>query len=186
MSGVRRITVRTAQELIAHEAIVREAYRDSQNIWTWGVGVTSRSGHAVERYIDKPQTLARVIAIFAWLLSEKYAPDVERAFKGKNLTEAQFAAALSFHYNTGAILRASWVKSWCAGDVARARAEFMQWRKPPEIVARRQAECDLFFEGRWSATGLATVYPVRKPSYRPDFARPERVDIRAALVEALA
>jgi GH24 family phage-related lysozyme (muramidase) len=175
------VTARIAAELIDHEAIVREAYRDSKGIWTWGVGVTDASGHRVGRYRDNPQSIARCLEIYIWLLNERYAPAVRAAFAGHTLTEAQFAAALSFHYNTGAIGRASWVRLWKAGDIDGARRAFMEWRKPPEIVERRQKECDLFFDGRWSGSGKATVWPVRKPSYRPDWGNGVRIDVTAEL-----
>lgn len=179
--GPFTITPRVAAELVGHEAIVREAYLDSASVWSWGVGVTNASGHRVDRYRDNPQSIARCLEIYVWLLREKYAPAVRKAFAGHDLTEAQFAAALSFHYNTGAIARASWVKLWKAGDIAGARRAIMEWRTPPEIVERREKERDLFFDGKWSASGKATVWPVRKPSYRPDWKNPQHVDVTADL-----
>ena len=181
-----KITVRMMQEIISHEAIICEAYKDSVGVWTWGVGVTTRSGHAVERYKDNPQPVARVIEIFEWLLREKYAPDVDRAFRGKDLTEAQYCAALSFHYNTGAIGRASWVAAFLAGNRDKARAEIMNWTKPKELWERRRKERDLFFDGTWTGDGKATVFQVRKPSYAPSWSSAKRVDVTGALVEALA
>lgn len=178
------LTVRVAMELVHHEAIVREAYRDSVGVWTWGVGITDASGHSVMRYKDNPQSIAKCLEVYLRALRERYVPGVNRAFQGFALTEAQFAAALSFHYNTGAIERADWVRLWKAGKEDAAHAAFMHWRKPPEIIGRRTQERDLFFDGRWSGDGTAIVYPVRKPSYQPDFRRAERVDVRAAL-EAL-
>lgn len=180
------LTARVALELVGHEAIVQEAYRDSKGIWTWGIGVTDKSGHSVARYKDNPQSIAHVLAVYVWLLRTNYVPDVLKAFDGFPLTEAQFAAALSFHYNTGAILRASWVSKVRAGDREAARRSFMEWRNPPEIVQRRQAECDLFFDGKWSQDGKATVYPVRKPSYTPNWGAAKRVDISADMAKALA
>lgn len=183
--GSSDITERVAMELVQHEAIVQEAYKDSQGIWTWGVGVTSASGHSVERYKDNPQPLAKCLAIYVWLLREKYAPAVRQAFSGRELTESQFAAALSFHYNTGAIERASWVKTWLTGGLAKAKEQFLEWRRPPAIMQRRRAEADLFFHGKWSSGGLAAVYPVLKPSYRPNFGAGKMVDVRDALKEAM-
>lgn len=185
VAAVSAVTERIALELIAHEAIVQEAYKDSVGVWTWGVGVTSASGHSVERYKDNPQTIQRCLEVYVWLLNEKYAPDVLKAFGDRKLTEAQFGAALSFHYNTGAIGRATWVKSWLAGREDEARAKFMEWKKPAAIIERRQKECDLFFDGKWSANGYATVYPVRKPSYAPDWSGAKKVDIRADLKDAM-
>jgi lysozyme len=175
------LTARGAAELVGHEAIVLEAYKDSRGIWTWGIGVTDASGHTVERYIDNRQPVAHCLEIFVWLLRTKYLPDVIRAFHGSPLSEAQLAAALSFHYNTGAIGHASWVALWVSGDAVASRAAFMQWRNPPSIIARRQKECDLFFNATWSGDGKATVYPVLKPSYQPDFRHPARIPVLAPL-----
>lgn len=175
------LTARAAIELIGHEAIVREAYKDSRGIWTWGIGVTDASGHMVERYIDQPQALEQCLTIFIWLLRTKYLPAVVQAFEDHVLTEAQLAAALSFHYNTGAILHASWVTLWRSGDVAGAEDAIMQWHSPASIIPRREKERDLFFDGTWSNDGKATVFPVLKPSYQPDFHHPTRVDVAGAL-----
>lgn len=179
------ITMRIAMELISHEAIVPEAYKDSVGVWTWGVGVTSASGHSVERYKDNPQTIQRCLEIYVWLLRTKYGPAVTKAFAGSPLTEAQFGAALSFHYNTGAIASADWVDSWNAGKVDQARSEFMNWRKPASIIERRAKERGLFFDGIWTGDGKATVYDVSKPSYSPKWASARRVDISAALAAAM-
>lgn len=182
IAGVTDVTLKGAAELIGHEAIVLEAYKDSVGVWTWGIGVTNKSGHTVyPRYKDNPQTIERCLEIFLWLLREKYAPDVRAAFEGHYLTEAQFAAALSFHYNTGKISQASWVAQWKSGNISAARASFMEWRKPSSIIERRQKECDLFFDGKWTNDGKATVYPVAKPSYSPAWSKGTRVDIMPAL-----
>jgi lysozyme len=181
-----RLTARAAMELISHEAIVPEAYKDSVGVWTWGIGVTNASGHTVyPRYKDNPQSIRKCLEVFIWLLCERYIPAVEKAFAGKPLTEAQFAAALSFHYNTGAIAKADWVAKWKRGDVIGARAAIMNWRKPPEIIPRREKERDLFFEAKWSSDGKATVYPVKKPSYSPDWRAARRVDVLPVLQELL-
>lgn len=175
-----RIDADVAIELASHEGLVRQAYRDSKGIWTWSIGITSMSGHAVERYIDKPQTLEHCLAIYVWAL-EKYAADVRKAFAAKPLNKHQFAAALSFHYNTGAISRASWVKKWLAGDVAGARKAFMDWRKPVEIIPRRQKERDLFFDGKWSNAGTVTEYTRLTASGTPVWSSAVRTNIRPAM-----
>lgn len=171
------LTPRIAALIAAKEGLVREAYKDSKGIWTWALGVTNASGHQVHpRYLDNPQPIERCLEVSLWLMAERYLPAVQRAFAGHDLTEAQLGAALSFHWNTGAILTASWVKLWKAGEIAKARRSFMSWNKPAEIVPRRQAECDLFFDGTWPSLAC-TVYPVRKPGYTPDWRRGERIDL---------
>lgn len=183
------LTERAALELIEHEAIVLEAYYDNAKppVLTWGIGVTSRSGHSVDRYKDKPQTIQRVLEIFVWLLRTNYMPAVLRAFKGRALTEHQFAAALSFHYNTGAIEETSWVKLWLAGKTAEAR-EFLEthYLNGGDLTKRRKLEAALFFDGKWTTDGRATVLGVRKPSYKPDWGNARTVDIREDLRRAMA
>lgn len=175
------ITSQVALELASHEGIVRQAYKDSVGVWTWSIGITSASGHSVERYIGKPQTIEECLRAYVWAL-EKYAADVRKAFAPKPLNEAQFAAALSFHYNTGAIGRASWVKRWLAGDVTGAMKAFMDWSKPAEIVPRRQKERDLFFSGKWSNNGTVTEYTRVKAGGQIDWNSAKKVNITAAML----
>lgn len=171
-----KITSRVALELASHEGLVRQAYKDSVGMWTWSIGITSMSGHSVERYIGDPQPMERCLEVYVWAL-EKYAADVRQAFGHRVLSEAQFAAALSFHYNTGSIAKATWVKKWLAGDVAGAKKSFMDWRKPVEIIPRRQKECDLFFKGLWSNNGTVTEYTRVKAGGQIDWSSAKRVNI---------
>lgn len=64
-------------------------------------------------------------------------------------SQAQFDALVSFHYNTGAIARATLTRKHIAGDFAGAAAEFDRWvraggRVLPGLVRRRKAEADLY------------------------------------------
>lgn len=179
------LTVRGMGELVGHEAIVQEAYKDSEGVWTWSVGITAYSGLDVAQYKDNPQPIAVCLAAFVDRVRRRYLPAVMNAFNGHTLSEAQIAAALSFHFNTGAIERADWVSLWKAGKVAEARIAFMNWRKPAAIISRREKERDLFFDGEWSGNGTALVIPVSKPSYQPAFSKAKRVDITQALKEAM-
>ncbi len=165
-----------AMEIASHEAIIRQAYKDSVGVWTWSVGLTSASGHDVARYIGKPQPLLHCLAIYIWAL-EKYANEVREAFADHRLSKAQFAAALSFHWNTGAIRRASWVRKWKAGDIRAARRAFMDWRKPREIVPRRRKECDLFFSGKWTNDGRITEYRRLTRRSTPDWSSAVRIEV---------
>lgn len=175
---MRELTPRIALELIAHEGIVTEAYKDSVGVWTWSVGVTDASGHRVfPRYKDKPQPLEHCIGVYLWLLREKYLPAVLAAFGPHDPTEAELGAAMSFHWNTGAIARASWIGRFADGDTAGARKAMLDWARPASLLARRKKEQALFFGGKWSHDGNAVVYRVAKPSYQPSGGK--RVDVRA-------
>lgn len=181
---MRDITEKAALEIVAHEGIVPEAYRDSVGVWTWSVGITDASGHHVMRYKDNPQPLEKCLAVYLWLLRTKFLPAVLQAFGNHEPTEAQLTAALSFHWNTGAIGRATWIKSFVAGRVADAEAQIMNWTRPASLTERRRRERDLFFDGVWTGDGTALVYDVAKPSYKP--VRPHRVPIGDAIAVALA
>lgn len=177
-----KITAQMAAEIVGHEAIVLEAYRDSEGVWTWGIGVTDASGHSVMRYKDNPQTIEKVLQIYIWLLETNYAPDVRREFAGCMMTEAEFTAALSFHYNTGAILRTEWTDLAKEGKRKAAR-DFLEshYLNGGDLLERRKDEAALFFDGKWSNDGKTTVWPVKKPSYRPDWGNGKRIDILTPL-----
>ncbi len=180
---MRTLTPRIVGEILSHEGLVREAYRDSQGIWTWSVGITDSSGHRVAPYRDNPQPLERCLEIYLWLLTTRYLPAVLKAFGSHVPSEHELAAALSFHYNTGGIARAEWLRRYVAGDREEARRAFLAWSRPREIIPRRRRERDLLFDGAWSGDGKCMVYEVAKPSYRPVKGR--RIEVAATLARLL-
>jgi len=58
---------------------------------------------------------------------DRYAAEVSRALGDAPTSQHQFDALASFHYNTGAIQRATLTKKHIAGDHAGAQAEFGRW-----------------------------------------------------------
>ncbi|MGE0845935.1 MAG: lysozyme [Flavobacteriaceae bacterium] len=185
-----RIDFDTAMEVASHEAVVRQAYRDSGGKWTWSVGLTSATGHDVERYIGKPQSLAHCLRVYVWAL-DNYAEGVRRAFAGCPLTREQFAAAVSFHWNTGKIATASWVRHFRAGDMARAERAFKLYNKDGGrvsrgLVARRAKEADLLFRGKWSHGSTMTEYTRLTAKATPVWSSARRVEVAGILREALA
>lgn len=80
---------------------------------------------------------------------ERYAADVARALGEAPRSQAQFDALVSFHYNTGAIARATLTKRHLSGDWNGARAEFARWNRAggrvmAGLVRRRRAEAQLY------------------------------------------
>ncbi|MEO1222281.1 MAG: lysozyme [Pseudomonadota bacterium] len=80
---------------------------------------------------------------------KRYADDVTRAIGDAPTSQAQFDAMVSFHYNTGAIDRATLTKKHVAGDFVGAAAEFARWNKAggrvlKGLVRRRAAETQLY------------------------------------------
>ncbi|MCX9146600.1 lysozyme [Erythrobacter sp. WG] len=180
------LSERMLLEIAEHEGLVLEAYLDSVGVLTWGFGVTDKSGHKVDRYRGKRSTVVRAIEVYEWLLRTRYLPQVIAAFRGRTLTEAQLTAALSFHWNTGAIGQADWVQSFLLGRRDKAWTEFMNWSRPREIIARRKAERDLFFDGRWSGDGVVTMYERVRANGIPDWGSARPIDIRDEVRAALA
>lgn len=180
------LSERMLLEIAEHEGLVLEAYLDSVNVWTWGFGVTDKSGHRIGRYRRNRSTIERAVEVFEWLLRTKYLPEVIAAFKGRELTEAQLTAALSFHWNTGAIGQADWVQSFLLGRRDKAWTEFLHWSRPREIIARRKAERDLFFDGRWSGDGVVLMYDQVRASGTIVWSSAQQIDIRDEVRAALA
>ncbi len=79
----------------------------------------------------------------------RYARDVANAVGAAPTTPAQFDALTSFHYNTGAIAKATLTKLHRTGRFDAARAEFGKWinasgRVMPGLVKRRAEEARLY------------------------------------------
>ena len=82
----------------------------------------------------------------------RYAMDVDRALGDAPTTQAQFDALVSFHYNTGAIARATLTRKHASGDHAGAQAEFARWNRAGGrvlngLMRRRAAEAALYGKG---------------------------------------
>jgi lysozyme len=79
----------------------------------------------------------------------RYANDVARALGSAPTSQGQFDAMVSFHYNTGAIARATLTRKHIAGDYQGAAAEFARWNRAGGrvlrgLVRRREAEAALY------------------------------------------
>lgn len=149
--------------LALHEGIVPAPYKDSVGVWTYGIGHTLGAGYPDPAKMQRGMpsnldaALRDVLDLFRRDLP-KYEAGVNRAVKVP-ITQAQFDALVSFHYNTGAIGRASFVKRLNAGDEVGAAAGMMAWSKPASIIDRRKAEQKLFAKGIYP-TGTVPVWKV--------------------------
>lgn len=146
-------------EILSHEAIVPSPYRDSVGVWTIGVGHTAAAGK------PNPQTMENGVELPIPELIDLFRRDLVKYEDGVNkavtvpLKQHEFDALVSFHFNTGAIGRASFVKKLNAGDRAGAAAGMLEWKKPAEIIKRRTAEMKLFRDGKYSNDGKVSIYP---------------------------
>jgi len=170
-------------EIASHEGIVTSPYRDSVGVWTVGIGHTASAGSPNPAIDRREFSIAEIMEIFARDIA-RFERRVNRAFKVK-LKQHEFDAAVSFDFNTGGIFRASWVKDINAGNRTAAKKAFMRWRKPPEIIPRRQKECDLFFKGRYTSGGKANSYPA-SPGGRVLWRKGRVVDVGALMADTIA
>ena len=79
----------------------------------------------------------------------RYAAEVAAALGAAATSQSQFDAMVSFHYNTGAIARATLTRRHIAGDRSGAAREFARWtRAGGRVLAglerRRAAEAALY------------------------------------------
>ena len=123
-----------------------EAYPDPATgaaPWTIGWGATGagiREG-VVWTQAECDARLARDL--------ERYSRDVTKAVGTAPTSQNQFDALVSFHYNTGAIAKASLTRFHVAGRFGDAAAEFGKWvnaagKRLPGLVRRRSAEAKLY------------------------------------------
>lgn len=146
-TDVQHISEQGLNDLILSEGLKTRAYRDSVGVWTIGYGHAATSGRAPVPKAGMTITKAEAMEILKRDLAEAYEPAVRKALGP--VPQNVFDGAVSFHFNTGGIAKASWVGKYKAGDMAGARKAFMQWRKPPEIVGRRTREAGLIFDGKY-------------------------------------
>lgn len=131
-----------------------EAYPDpgtGGEPWTIGWGATGRDIRAGTVW-SQAQCDARLDSDLA-----RFSAEVTATLNGAPTTQSQFDALVSFHYNTGAIARATLAKRHIAGDFEGARKEFSKWihagGKPLSgLRRRRDAEAELY---------SAVTYPIQ-------------------------
>jgi lysozyme len=119
--------------------------------WTIGWGATGRD-HVHGGRIG-PQTVWTQAQCDDRLTQDlvRYAADVARTLGDAPTTQAQFDALVSFHYNTGAIARATLTQKHLAGDFQGAAREFARWNRAggrvlKGLIRRRAAEAELYLQ----------------------------------------
>lgn len=140
------------------EGVVLRAYRDAVGVWTIGAGLTAASG-VITPKAGMVISGAEATTLLQRALREKYEPTVEVAMSVTSDASVarpkqhEFDAGVSFHWNTGAIRKATWVAAW------KARASrhdiftrLAAWNKGggrvlPGLVARRKREAEMLLDG---------------------------------------
>ncbi len=126
-----------------------EAYADpgtGGDPWTIGWGATGK-GIRKGTVWTQQQCDDRLAADLV-----RFAREVARALEEAPTSQAQFDALVSFHYNTGAIARATLTRLHKAGKFDAAAAQFGKWvhaggKRMTGLVRRRAAEARLYRNG---------------------------------------
>ena len=168
------LTDRGLLALVRHEGLVPGPYLDVKNVWTFGIGHTAAAGPPDPARMSRgmPTDLeAGIREAFRLFRADiiTYEAEVLRAVKVP-LEPHEFDALVSFHYNTGGIAKASLTRHLNAGNRAAATQGFMGWLRPAAIRSRREAERDLFRDGRYPI-GTIPIWSVDHNG-RVDFSRP--------------
>lgn len=132
------------------------AYPCPAGIWTIGAGLTAASG-VVKPHAGmtiSPEESDRLLAL---ALERNYEPAVRRVMP--DAKQHEFDAGVGFHFNTGAIARATWVKRWLVRDWKGTETAFKAWNKGggrvlPGLVARREREFRMLKDGVYEFPGV--------------------------------
>lgn len=135
------------QFLMNNEGVILHPYLDSVGIPTIAVGNTFYEDGTKVKMTDPIITEKRAIELFKWSL--KQFELTVYTMTRDDINQNQFDALVSFTFNIGqqAFKTSTLLKRINAKDTEKnIRDAFMIWRKPKEIIKRRQRECDLFFK----------------------------------------
>ena len=139
---IMAITETTLSTIIKFEGKRNKAYKDTQGLWTIGVGhlIKPDEQHLINTVLTDEQVNALLKHDLGWcdaaITSSVKVP----------LNQNQYDALYSLCFNIGAngFKNSSVVKRLNAGDYAGAAEAFLMWNKPAVLIPRRQKEKMLF------------------------------------------
>ena len=182
MSEIMTTSAQGVAFLERQEGVVLKAYRCPAGRWTIGAGLTAASGVVVPK-AGMTITAEESRALTAKALEFRYEPAV-REHMGRLVKQHEFDAGVSFHFNTGSIERASWVRFWRYGPIwDSVRKNLMSWTKGggrvlPGLERRRQEEYELLRTGFYgigttakSTSPKFAVFPLSMPIEEKEAAR---------------
>lgn len=167
----RHINEKGLSKLKLWEGLRLKAYDDGTGTLTIGYGHTSASGMPMV-HPGMTVTTAQAEDIFQHDLAV-YEKNVERLVNVP-LTDNQFAALVSFDFNTGGLAQSTLLKKLNAGDYASVPHEMMKWVKGTDpktkkkviiegLVNRRAGEVGLWASGAEVASSNAEAEKVTPP-----------------------
>ncbi|GHE74614.1 hypothetical protein GCM10019059_37660 [Camelimonas fluminis] len=147
------------------EGLRLSAYQDIAGVLTIGYGHTSAAG-APQVKAGMKITEAEAERILQSDLA-KFEQRVERLVKVP-LSDSQFAALVSFDYNTGALHKSTLLKKLNAGDYAAVPGELAKWvnaggKRVQGLVNRRASEAGLWAKGEFVSSADVPAKPAAPP-----------------------
>ena len=141
-------------------------------VWTIGAGLTAASG-VITPHAGLQITQEQARTLLKAALKRHYEPQVTAALS-RLPDQHAFDAALGFHYNTGAIQRASWVRYWNKPCLNWSEVErrFKAWNKAGGRVVtglenRRKEEFELLRHGIYPVPMSATPQGLAQFTHSP-------------------
>jgi lysozyme len=155
------ISRKGAMAILADEGIVLRAYQCSAGAWTIGVGHTAAAGRPAPRR-GMTMDLDAALALFRKDV-RRYEAEVLAAVK-RPLSQNEFDALVSFHFNTGAISSGSIDDKLNHGNVSAAIATMRRYGRANGktnrgLAARREREIALFLNGEIIERGILVENP---------------------------
>jgi len=171
------------------------AYKCPADVWTIGRGNTNADGFTA-KYLGKPIgpgvtiSPAQSAYLFVESIRKSYEPAVRAAMP--NAKQAEFDAGIDFHFNTGAIARASWVKYFRSGDRGEIGPTLLSWNKGggkvlAGLTRRRKRELAMILSGDYGPEGNRPYTDSKRAQsfgmLRLGDKGPECADLNAALAK---
>ena len=141
---MRTVSQRCVDLVKRFEGFSATPYKCPAGVWTIGYGHTE--GVTAQ---SKPVTASEAEDLLRGEL-DRFGRQVDKLVCVP-VTQNQFDALVSFHYNTGALGTSTLLKKLNVGLIDSAANEFLRWNKGggrvlPGLVKRRAAEMELFKE----------------------------------------
>jgi lysozyme len=136
--------------LADREGLELTAYKDTQGVWTIGLGHTGAAGppEVVEGMTITEAEAQSIFRLDATHFREECVGMVKTP-----LEQWEFDATASFIFNIGStqFSTSTFLERLNQGDYAGAAEALLWWDKPPEIIPRRRGEYVQFTEGIYAA-----------------------------------
>jgi lysozyme len=135
-------------ELVKHfEGLCLRAYQDPVGVWTIGWGHTGLQHEDGTVYPGRVITVEEAERLLRYDMDQFEA--AVQALVKVALTDDQYGALVSFHFNTGGLGRSTMLQMLNNGNYASAADQFTRWNKAggrvlPGLTRRRLSEKNLY------------------------------------------